>query len=225
MPYSYNGWYASQTIPLRPLVVAGEAFVPGILDDDDVFTVLQYVAVQMHERVEPIVRSDWHQMDDWGYNYRLTTNDSSLSCHASGTAIDYNATRHPFNVPADRNFTAAQIATIRQIVVEAGAVAWGGDYRNTPDAMHFEIKGTRAEVAAAAARIRNVNSKDGFDMADLADLRNIVREEIRNAEFIAKIGDEVWQREFNATNANAVTVQKKAREFLTGTWEAVKRHP
>lgn len=154
MPYSYNGWYASPNLSTRPLVVAGEAFVPGVLDNDDVYTVLQYVAEQMHERVEPIVRDEWHQMDDWGYNYRATTNDNSLSCHASGTAIDYNATRHPYNVPASANFSSEQIAEIRKIVEEAGVIRWGGEWA-TADAMHFEIQGTAAEVAAAARRLRN----------------------------------------------------------------------
>jgi hypothetical protein len=225
MSTSYNGWPASPYLPTRPLVVAGEAFVPGVLDDDDVWEVLRYVAQQMHERVEPIVRDDWHQADDWGYNYRNTTGDSSsLSCHASGTAIDYNSTRHPYDVSPSVNFSPSQIATIHDIISDL-PIVWGGDYRYHPDAMHFEIMGSRAVVAAAAQRIRNINSKDGFDMADLSDLRQIVREEIRDEGFIAKIGDEVWRREFSATNANGVTVKKSAREYLTSVWETVKRLP
>ena len=32
----------------------------------------------------------------WGYEFRANVNNpSQLSCHASGTAIDYNANRHP----------------------------------------------------------------------------------------------------------------------------------
>jgi hypothetical protein len=179
MPYSYNGWYASPSLRLRPLVVAGESFVPGVLDDDDVWTVLNYVAQQMHERVEPIVRGDWHNADDWGYNYRLTTNDNSLSCHASGTAIDYNATRHGFGVPTGANFSAAQIAEIRKIVAEAGAVKWGGDYNGTPDAMHFEIYGNKAAVAAAAARIRNgIDQEDEMKQEDFERIRSIVDSEL-----------------------------------------------
>lgn len=173
MSTSYNGWSASPSLPTRPLVVAGEAFVPGVRDDADVFTVLQYVAQQMHERVEPIVRDDWHQGDDWGFSYRPTTGDSStMSCHASGTAIDYNATRHPYDVPTSRNFTAAQIATVHDIIADL-PIVWGGDYRYHPDAMHFEIMGSRSAVAAAAARIRKINTRDGFDMAEISDLRNL----------------------------------------------------
>lgn len=183
MSRSYNGWFASPDLATRPLEVAGESFVPGVLDNDDVYTVLRYVAVQMHERVEPIVRDDWHDMDDWGFNFRLTTNDDSLSCHASGTAIDYNATRHPFNVPASENFTAAQIAEIRQIVQDAGVIVWGGDFNNTPDAMHFEINGSAAEVAAAADRIRNgINQEDEMQDADFGRIRDIVKDELASVE-------------------------------------------
>lgn len=226
MPYSYNGWYASPTLPTRPLVIAGEPFTPGVLDNDDVHTVFEYLATQLHERVEPIVRSDWHQADDWGFYYRSTTGDpSTLSCHSSGTAIDYNATRHPYGVAASRNFSEEQIAEIRKICAFIGVVRWGGDYRGNPDAMHFEIIGNPDQVAAAARKIRALIERDEFDMADLNDLRNIVREEIRDPGFIAKIGDEVWRREFSATNAQGVSVKKAAREFLTTTWEAVKRLP
>lgn len=178
MPYSYNNWFASPTLRTRPLVVAGESFTPGVLDDPDVYTVLLELATRLHNEVEPIVRSDWHQADDWGFSYRANANNPySLSCHASGTAIDYNATRHPNGVPASRTFSAAQIATIRKIVSGIGVIKWGGDFNGTPDAMHFEINGTPLSVAAAADRIRN-NKKDGFDMADLNDLRQIVREEL-----------------------------------------------
>jgi hypothetical protein len=64
---------------------------------------------------------------------------------------------------------------------------------------------------------------DWVDMADKEDLRAVVREELRDAGFISKVGDEVWRREFNATNASGTSVKKPAREFLTTTWEAVKK--
>lgn len=177
MTTSYNGWSASPTLALRPLVIDGEAFVPGVRDDDDVWTVLNFVAEQMNERVERIWAPGWHEMDDWGFNYRETRGENSMSCHASGTAIDYNATRHPRLTAASRTFTPAQITEIRKIVEEAGVIRWGGEWENVPDPMHFEIMGTKEEVAAAAARIRN-RGKDWFDMADKEDLRAVVREEV-----------------------------------------------
>lgn len=151
---SYNGWTAGEGWSvkggqLEALVVAGEPFSPGVRAGD-VHDVLEYVANQLHKRVEPVVRSDWHQADDWGYSYRANTNNpSQLSCHASGTAIDYNATRHPNGKGG--TWTASQRAEIERILAEVNNVVrclYGYDE------MHFEIKGTVAQVAAAAAKIR-----------------------------------------------------------------------
>lgn len=150
MATSYNGWSASpdrNAIGIVPLVVAGEPFSPGVRGGA-VHTVLRYVAEQLNKRVEPIVRSDWHQADDWGYAYRANVNNpSQLSCHASGTAIDYNATRHPNGKRG--TWTAAQKAEINKILAEVNNVV-----RNLAhDEMHFEIAGNAAQVAAAAAKV------------------------------------------------------------------------
>lgn len=180
MPTSYNGWTASRALPIRPLIVAGEPFTPGIRDDDDVYTVLQYVAEQMHARVEPIVKPDWHQADDWGYYYRPNTNNpTQLSCHASGTAIDYNATRHPNGTPASASFTPTQISEIRRIIAEVdGAVRWGGDFKGTPDPMHFEIAVSPGVLSGVASRIRH---RRWFEMASKDELRSVVAEVVAEA--------------------------------------------
>ena len=154
VPVSYNGWSAGKgwTVAngkLTPLVVAGENFSPGVRAGD-VHTVLNYVANQLHARVEPVYKPGWHTQDDWGYYYRQTTNASSLSCHASGTAFDYNATRHPYG---KRNtWTEAQVREIRRICAEVN---------NTvrclidEDEMHFEICKNAAAVKVAAQKIRS----------------------------------------------------------------------
>lgn len=156
--YSYNGWLASRNASdfggLEDLIIAGEFFAPGVRAGD-VHTVLQYVAEQMHRRVEPVVKGGWHTADDWGYSYRTNRNANNLSCHASGTAIDYNATRHPNGVAG--TFSAAQVSEIRKILAEVNnVVKWGGDFSGTKDEMHFEIRGNDQVVAAAVHRIRNV---------------------------------------------------------------------
>jgi murein L,D-transpeptidase YcbB/YkuD len=153
VPNSYNGWSAAPGWSvaggqLEPLVVAGESFSPGV-GAGDVHDVLEYVATQLHRRVEPVIAAGWHTADDWGYSYRANVNNpSKLSCHASGTAIDYNATRHP----NDRRgtWTAPQRAEIARICAEVNGVV----VNLATDEMHFEIRGNAAQVAAAAAKIR-----------------------------------------------------------------------
>jgi hypothetical protein len=107
--------------------------------------------------VEPVVRGDWHQADDWGYAYRANVNNpNTLSCHASGTAIDYNATRHPNGRRG--TFTLTQVAEIRRILAEVdGVVRWGGAFVGTPDEMHFEVIKGAGDVARVAARLRGAS--------------------------------------------------------------------
>ena len=161
MERSYNGWTASRNPAdfggLTKLVVAGEEFAPGVRAGD-VATVFQYFWTQFHARVEPLVKADWHQADDWGYSYRPNVNNpSQLSCHASATATDGNATRHPNGKRG--TFTTHQVSEIRAILAELkGVVRWGGDFP-TPDEMHFEIHGTEAAVRAVANWVRGVATK------------------------------------------------------------------
>jgi hypothetical protein len=157
MTRSQNGWPAGRSLPLRPLVVNGVSFVPGILDDDDVATVLGHVLTQFDHRVERL-----HDPGCWGFSYRENRNDpNSLSNHASATAVDANAPAHPNGVPTSRTFSAAQIAEVHTILAEADhAVRWGGDYLGTPDSMHFEIDVDARTLARVAATIRAEEADD-----------------------------------------------------------------
>lgn len=134
---SYNGWPCDSypaAINVQPFGDNYGVPFPGGVVAGDVATVLGYVAYQLHTRVEECV-AGW----DWGYEYRENVNNpGSMSCHASGTAIDYNAPNHPNG--AGGTFSNEQVATIHDILVEVGgAVQWGGDYTGTLDEMHFEI--------------------------------------------------------------------------------------
>jgi murein L,D-transpeptidase YcbB/YkuD len=155
--YSYNGWLASPNPAdfggLAKLVVAGEEFAPGVRAGD-VHTVLQYVAEQLHKRVEPVYKPGWHDADDWGFSYRKNTNNpGQLSCHASATAFDYNATRHP---NGSRNtFSAQQYREIDKILAEVDNVV---RQLRGYDEMHFEICKGADSVAAVARRIRAGNT-------------------------------------------------------------------
>lgn len=92
-------------------------------------------------------------LDDWGYAERpIRGTTTVLSNHASGTAIDLNATRWPLGSSPSINLSVEQIARVREIVAACGgAVRWGGDYVARKDPMHFEIADGTTEAGCARA--------------------------------------------------------------------------
>ncbi len=94
--------------------------------------------------------------DDWSYAERpVRGSTTTLSNHASGTAIDVNATRHPLGVRG--TFTDDQEAEIRRLLTFYGdTIRWGGDYSSRPDEMHFEIVAGRARCLAVSLRVRTL---------------------------------------------------------------------
>jgi len=136
--YSQNG-YTAPIVPVSRQVPGGVLPLrPGPAGD-----LLAWVARQFHALVEPL---NWPGC--WGYAYRDIRGSTGLSNHASGTAVDLNAPKHPLSV---RNtFTAAQVSAIRGILAKTGGcVRWGGDYVGRVDEMHFEIVANETRCAAA----------------------------------------------------------------------------
>lgn len=116
---------------------------------------LVHNAVWFHDTIERLDLGVW---DDWGWAFRDVTGMSTdISNHASGTALDLNATRHPWGVPIERTFTPAQISKIRRrLTLYRGCIRWGGDYQHSkPDGMHFEIDLPLAKVEARARSLIN----------------------------------------------------------------------
>ena len=154
---SYNGWPASDdpnAIGIDHGFSRQGCSFPGGVKAGDVSTVLGYVVNQLVARVEPpLINPDTGDLGYgcWGYSYRANVNNpATLSCHSSGTAIDWNAPAHPNG--ASGTFSDAQRATIYDILAECrGAVQWGGDYTGTPDEMHFEIIVDANQLAQVAA--------------------------------------------------------------------------
>lgn len=96
--------------------------------------------------------------DDWGYAERpIRGSTTTLSNHASGTALDLNATRH---VLGKRDtFTAAQTKAIRDhLKTFDGCIRWGGDYQNRADEMHFEIVASVAKCDATLEKVKARNA-------------------------------------------------------------------
>jgi hypothetical protein len=156
VPRSYNGYSADpdpRQVGIVRLEVGGVEF-PGGVRQGDCYTVLRWVAEQWHATVERLV-DGWC----WGYAYRENRNAGNLSNHASGTALDFNAPRHPNGKRG--TFTAAQVKAVRRILDFCdGVIVWGEDFTGTPDGMHVEIKGSADRVAAVARKIRALEDDD-----------------------------------------------------------------
>lgn len=153
MATSQNGWPVI-TSGTDPRLVAIDKII-GRVRSGDVATIFAYVVARFDAEVEDVDAG----ADDWGWAYRaIRGSTTGYSNHASGTAIDLNAARHPLGVRG--TFTPAQAAAIRRIVAAVNAAAsatvlrWGGDYTGRPDEMHLEIIGSVTAVARAAAAIR-----------------------------------------------------------------------
>lgn len=159
MATSINGWpannpslIASQLIPGTQVKVRVRADAPGLL--------LLEVASAFDRLVEDIdnVRGG---LDDWGYAERPIRGGSATSNHASGTAVDIDALRHPFQKKG--TFTKAQVATIHTILKAAlGVVDWGGDWTSPVDEMHIEIAPgkTMQDCQRALVAMRAFNNGD-----------------------------------------------------------------
>lgn len=145
MATSQNGWKANDRSLIASYAIPGGRIS---VRKGDVATILVYVAKRFHSEVENLV---WP--GNWGYAERPIRGGSSLSNHASGTAIDLNAPRHYLG--ARGTFTKKQVRAIRKILSDVGGVIrWGGDYRSRKDEMHFEINAGSARVRAVAKAIR-----------------------------------------------------------------------
>lgn len=153
MATSQNGWRVyTSSAPLQVF-----PWVTGRLRPGDVFFVFDTLCRDFHNNVEPI-----RPKDSWGYAYRPVRGQTTgFSNHASATAVDLNATTHPMG--RANTFTPRQISRIRIILARfvdpntgRSIIRWGGDFRNRPDDMHFEIN--QANAAAVARVVRKLKA-------------------------------------------------------------------
>ena len=139
---SYNGFRVTedqsdlQTLP----------GISGKVRRGNIWTIFNWLVQQYSARVEKI-----NPKDSWGYSYRkVRGGSSSWSNHASGTAVDFNASKHPFKEAG--TMTARQRAVCHQLMAESGQVLkWLEDW----DEMHWEIRRgvTDAQLRALAEKI------------------------------------------------------------------------
>lgn len=140
---SANGWKASKDkaeIGIKSFQVPGTTL--KLQCAEAVAPLLIGFTAEFHKLIEPV---DEGKLDDWGYAFRdIRGMTGKLSNHSSGTAIDLNAPKHPLGKVG--TFPAEQVPMIRALAKKYG-LAWGGDYRNRKDEMHFEIAVSPAKVA------------------------------------------------------------------------------
>ena len=155
MSTSQNGWSANDRSVIATYTVPGTAQKIS-MRRGDVATVLLYVASRYDREVEPL-----HVGWCWGYAERnIRGSSTTLSNHASGTAIDLNAPAHPLGTEPTSNYSSSEISAVHRIldacVIDGvRVVRWGGDYSGRKDGMHFEINADAAHVARLASALLN----------------------------------------------------------------------
>lgn len=208
MTVSYNGWSAS---PNASAIGIERFRVPGttryIYLRRTAAPILLYCMAWWDKYVE---RIDQGIMDEWGYAYRLTRGASTVSCHASGTAADVQATHYPRGTA---NMSLVKIAKIRYMVRKVNKAAgktlikWGGEWSGAfKDQMHLELApGTNATDVQRAMRA-------------LSNLPNIYQSSIRKV-FAAKTVRGRWAAKVSVTRLQRQLVAKghlKTGRFVYG---------
>lgn len=154
MATSQNGWTvitsgSSEKLTSIPKII-------GRVKKGDVATVFTDLVEFFDKNIEDVDKGK----DEWGYAFRSIRGQSSgYSNHASGTAIDLNATQHPMG--ARGTFSDAQEKKIRAMLKERylGKIRWGGDYQNRADEMHFEVNCNAADLKKVVAHLEKLNDK------------------------------------------------------------------
>lgn len=194
MPASYNGWPASDdpgSIGIDPSFTAAGIRFPQGVKAGDVATIFADLVAHLVE-IDPPTSTDPMVEGFWGYEYRPNVNDpASLSCHSSGTAIDWRAVAHPNGGPAYGGWTDVQIGQVWDLLDSRydGLVDWLAD-QPTPDPMHFEIHGDAGEIAVVAARLAAEPNPGDDPMTD--DDRRWISDEIGRQ--LADLPDSIWRR-------------------------------
>jgi hypothetical protein len=151
MAKSQNDWPALQAgSPLlhKWIIPTKDGNVEVYLRNGSAGFVLVHDALWYSEKIEPLVGKI---RDDWGWFYRpIRGENAGLSNHASGTALDLNATKHVLG----RVGTLAKSAQLRaHLLYYRGVVRWGGDYHGRKDEMHHEINRDLAAAEKVARKL------------------------------------------------------------------------
>jgi hypothetical protein len=152
MATSQNGYVVLDEDTTGPPPRLRSWVIPGadrklLLRDGSVGFLLVHLATWFNGVIESIDSG----VDDWGWSPRKISGTDEWSNHASGTAVDLNATQHPMGVSTAKTFSQLEISRIhRRLEFYSDCIGWGGDYRSRPDAMHFEIIASLGPVVRRA---------------------------------------------------------------------------
>lgn len=98
---------------------------------------------------EAVERVAGKVLDDWGYADRDIRGSSTvISNHASGTACDLNATRHPLGRLTLKVWQKVRVRI--RLRLFRGCLRGGLDYAHRKDEMHYEINKPLASVERTA---------------------------------------------------------------------------
>jgi hypothetical protein len=137
MTVSQNGWtvlWSQNSKYLHHWVIpARSGEVQLLLRRGPAGFMLAHLCLWFAESIEPIAGAG----DDFGWNPRQISGSSEWSNHASGTAVDLNASTHPTYSEWFRPEVVAEIHD--RLEIYSDLIRWGGDYHSTIDQMHWEI--------------------------------------------------------------------------------------
>ena len=152
MAVSQNGWPAlDASSPLLTTwnIPTKEGVVRLRLRNGSAGFLLCHFVLWWAETIEPVYGK---VLDDWGWAYRPIRGQSTgLSNHASGTAADVNATRHPLGTLTLSRWQQVKIRA--RILIYGGALRWGGSYTGRVDQMHVEINTSLSGAEKVAKRL------------------------------------------------------------------------
>ena len=118
--------------------------------------VMTQVATWYHRQVESLLAL----ADEHAYSFRMIQGSDEWSNHASGTAVDLNSLRHPQGQTPLASFTTEKLQLIRKAVdgKYQNKIKWGGDFRSTPDGMHWEINDDYNGIRELALALKDTSA-------------------------------------------------------------------
>lgn len=223
MAISQNGFTALASPPAGTL----DKWITGRVLTGDVAVVFDYLCTRFNAEVERINKA-W----SWGWAPRPIRGSTVTSNHASATAIDINSPIHMLG--KWNTFSAKQKTAIHKILADMvidgdTVIRWGGDYRNRPDDMHFEIDAPASRVKKLADKIRAgkvgriapawVPKKGIRSRLDLIQIQFQIAQKTKTGKVIRYNGIGRIQQELNKHGAN-LTVDGYCGASTVKAWAA-----